>query len=171
MSVELFLLIKGNVVVLDYEDYDKLTHHGIIREQKWKIDQNGYPYTYVYRKPIFLTYFVLDVIPKVGYLIHHKDENKLNAKKLNLEHITWSSHNRIHHATRPFGVGHMQRGRGFIAFIQVEGKRKHLGTFKTIELAALIRDRSFFNHFKDIEHLNYPTLTPEQRQHQIEALL
>lgn len=36
-----------------------------------------------------------------GYIVHHKDENKFNNCVENLEYLSYTAHNRIHHAGKP----------------------------------------------------------------------
>lgn len=38
---------------------------------------------------------------KKGFFVHHKDENKLNNSVENLEMVSCTTHNRIHHAGKP----------------------------------------------------------------------
>lgn len=60
---------------------------------------NGYMFTFIDGRKTFLHRYIWEIkkgeIPK-GYIVHHKDGNKLNNKIRNLECISRSSHNKCH---------------------------------------------------------------------------
>ncbi len=161
---------KGQVAFIDFEDFDKKTRYGTVRDRKWALNTWGYPYVY-----ISLTYpnvalhnFVLDIVPKKGWQTHHKNGNKLDARKSNLEVVHYLAHYTLHRSSHFIGV--TPKERKWSAFVKEYGITKHLGAFKIEELAALVRDRWVVSNTSSAP-LNFPNLSIEERQTKIEELL
>lgn len=93
-----------------------------------------------------------------GFVHHHKDEDKLNNQKFNLEFITntenitqckgWSS-------SGFKGVSFHQKNSKFVAGIRVNGKQKYLGSFKSAEDAARAYDKAAIESFGSKTFVNF----------------
>jgi len=98
-------------------------------------------------------------VPK-GYHVHHWDKNIHNNQLVNLEIVTPSQNaaakGLIKTNTTGF-TGVVQKGNGrFHAQINVYGKYKFLGMFKTAEEAARRYDSIAIKHFGKYATLNFP---------------
>src|SRR6266853_197290 len=105
MKPELFIpLTNGGITVIDFEDFDKPTRYGTVREHKWRKDPDGYSYTNINNKWVKLHNFVLDITTEKGYEIHHKDSQPTNNKKENLEKLKVIRHNAVHRGKTTIGI-------------------------------------------------------------------
>lgn len=69
-----------------------IDNHGYIVKHKWV---NGKRTASLYHQEIYCEYYNLKNIPK-GFMIHHRDGDKLNNRITNLEMITRAVHINIH---------------------------------------------------------------------------
>lgn len=160
-------LSDGQNAFIDFEDFDKQTRWGTVREHKWRVGTDNYPTTYRNRKPVFLHNFVLDRDPNPKVHLHHKDENKMNATKDNLEELSCSTH-RLKHRVNPYNY----MGTSWdVNKTRVIFHGKVIARVHSQELAALIWDRAMFNAHSGTVPLNFPSFSAEQRQARIMELL
>lgn len=126
--------------IIDADDYEAVSRYF------WCVYQ-GYPTTNIGKRPngraITLHQFLLGHAPE-GFEWDHRDRDRLNNRRSNLRLATdtLNSRNRGIQKNNKSGVrGVIEarvRGR-WIAGITVNGKRKQIGTFSTIEEAAAAR--------------------------------
>lgn len=89
-------------------------------------------------------YMTGDYPPK-GTVIDHIDHNRSNNAWANLRNITKQENSRNVSATRLSKTGHQgvrQRGYKYIAYIKIDGKVKHLGTFGSASEAVSARKKA-----------------------------
>lgn len=94
-------------------------------------------------------------------LVDHVDGNGLNNTRVNLRSATdqqnsWNRGLRSDSRTGYKGVSSRRGGKGFVARIQVEGKRKFLGWFHNPVDAAKAYDAAALEHFGEFARLNFP---------------
>lgn len=139
-AIKFIALTKGQIAVVDSTDYDQIS--GFSWQAKW--DEN----TKMFRaeRTIRLEdgkrrtlgmHRVVMGDPK-GLLIDHKNHNTLDNRRCNLR-ICNSSQNAMHRKVRSsnkLGLkGVVRNGSGFAAYVSINRKKMHLGTFPTKELA------------------------------------
>jgi hypothetical protein len=90
--------------------------------------------------------------------IDHADRDGLNNQKSNLREATNSQNqmNKIGWGKSIFKGAHVQRGKYFAAHIKINGKQKHLGSFKTAEEAAYKYDEAALLNYGKFARLNFP---------------
>lgn len=149
---------RGNAhTYLDDADYERA------KDFHWYKTQNGYVAGSVVeqgvRRRVYLHRWLLDAQP--GQIVDHIDGNPLNNRRANLRLATRSQNqaNRRRNATsrsRYKGVTwHKGRGR-WMARIQVDGRRMHLGYFTTPLEAAYMYDAFAQSRFGEYARVNIP---------------
>lgn len=145
---------EGEEFWFDKEDYEK------IKDYNWNYDNNGYLSTIITekgkKKKITLHRLVMGEIPKkmiVDHKIHpHGRKNKKDNRKKNLE-IKTNSQNMMNveyyknNTSGYMGVTKSNRCSTWIARIQVDGKRKYLGSYKTKKEAIKARKEAEIKYF------------------------
>ena len=137
---------------------------------RWRLSANGYVVASakvagVWRL-IYLHRLLLGTKP--GYQGDHINHNKLDNRRQNLRLVTPQQNlrNRGRFRRSQSGLtGVSQHGKRFQAYVRVNGRKKHLGTYDTAEQAALVRD-AYTRHI-DEEHFtrNYPHRLISQETH------
>ena len=151
-------LSQGKVALVDDEDYDFLSHW------KWyaaKQHRTFYAGRRIRRGDKWTSermHRVLFDIP-AGKEIDHIDHNGLNNQKSNLRLVTRQQNKQNASAwgsSKYLGVCvYKQEGCTYIAaHIQIDGKTKHLGLFKTEEDAALAYNRAAKEKYGEYANLN-----------------
>jgi hypothetical protein len=137
-------LTDGTLTVLDPEDFSRAEH------LKWRRHPCGYAMSDV-RQPdgsyssVLLHRFILGA-PK-GFDVHHRDGDKLNNRRSNLEIKSPGEHRSFHahaggpHSGRFKGVSFQKQQRKWQAVIRMGGRCRYLGLFPTAEEAARV-----YNH-------------------------
>lgn len=95
-----------------------------------------------YRQHILAYLYMTGTYPPDRMVIDHEDHNKLNNAWSNLRCVTQAENSRNVSATRRSRTGHQgvrQRGFKYIAYIKVQGKIQHLGTFGSASEAVCAR--------------------------------
>lgn len=126
-------LTKGFVALVDDEDYEELNKF------KWravKVRDNYYAYRLVSMHREILN------IKNSKIHIDHKDRNTLNNKKDNLRTCTPAQNNLNKEVRRDNklgvkGVRFSKKQKRYIAVISINGKVKQIGSFNTVEEAAI----------------------------------
>jgi len=128
--------------VVDPEDYDRLCDMGY-----WYVS-NGYAITNIKkadgkRTSLYMHHAVLDFKydPNVDAVVDHINGDKLNNCKYNLQKITQQENvikqkKRKDNTSGYRGVSWNKASGKWKAYIQVDGKQKHLGYFKELEDAV-----------------------------------
>jgi hypothetical protein len=149
---------KGKFVALvDDSDFEYLNQF------KWYAQKDKTTY-YVkrYEKNIMIYMHRLIMNTPKGMQVDHKDHDGLNCQKNNMRNCIRSQNMRnrkakINGTSNYLGV-HINRGKYIVAHIRINGKEKHLGTFKTIEEAATARDKASIKYFGEFAYLNFKRL-------------
>jgi hypothetical protein len=139
-------LFGGQLAEVDDDDFEELNQY------KWSMDSHGYPKS-DFRSITIKMHRAVIGKPPSGEEIHHKDGNKLNNQKSNLEFVVRGTHQRSHNLLRECTTklgykGVEQHGAKFQAYAKKNNKRIHLGTSDTPEGAARLRnDHDKLNSF------------------------
>lgn len=149
---------KGNIVefrvsnvdeygLCDIEDWNEIKKHS------WYMNQGGYLTTYIDKKQVRLHHLILP--NKEGYVVDHVNRNKLDNRKTNLRYATDRANaiNRdkpCNNRTGRIGVGFSTKLNKYIAYININKKRKQLGKYKTLEEAIVAREEAEEKHYKPI---------------------
>jgi hypothetical protein len=141
--------LKGIIVdysLVDEDDYEK------VMKYKWCISK-GYASGYVEKRRIRLHHFILNK-PELNNIIDHKDEDKLNNKKLNIHERTfnYNSHNVSKKITEKNtskfkGVNYRKDNKKYCAKVTINKKTLHLGYFEKEEDAAIAFDKYTFKYY------------------------
>lgn len=117
-----------------------------VTERSWKLS-NGYPCEsgqFGRRLHVILAELILGRALEPGEEVHHCDENRLNARRFNLEVMGKVDHLRHSHKFRqnglPANVYQLPSGR-FRVGVTVNGVWTGVGSFDSIEEAVGARDR------------------------------
>ena len=155
-TAKMIELTWGKYAIVDAEDCDLLSSY------KWcavKKDQTWYAYTLTIEgKRLPMHRLIMDE-PK-GLFVDHRDHNGLNNRKSNLRLCTQSQNNMnirpIGKTSRYKGVCWHKRRNKFIARIQIDGKRIHIGCFDDEIDAAKAYDKKAKELFGEFAYLNFP---------------
>jgi hypothetical protein len=138
-------LTQGKFTQVDNEDYL------FLNKWKWHLTENGNvqyaltTFTDLNTNKVITIYMHRLIMGMPGTMeVDHKDHNGLNNQKSNLRVCTHrqnllNASNRKNKKSKYLGVS-MQKDGTIIAYVNINGKRKHVGTFKTEEEAARARD-------------------------------
>jgi hypothetical protein len=126
---------------IDDEDLEKVSLFS------WYIDSKGYARTGIWdprtqNNTSFYLHQLLKGESPHGMRWDHEDRNKLNNHKSNIRLVTYGGNMRNRNARSDNTSGYPGVSvwpKGYVAYIQVNGKGIRLGTFKTLEEAAQAR--------------------------------
>lgn len=140
---------QGRILLVDDEDYERVSQF------RWyaKEDENGQVYAYAH----FTVHSLLTGFP----LTDHVNGNGLDNTRSNLREATplqnkWNAKTRSDSKTGFKGVSSRRGGRGFIARIVTDGKRRTLGWFHSAEEAAHAYDAAARELYGEFAWLNFP---------------
>lgn len=154
-------LTKGQVAIVDDEDFEYLA------QWRWYFNPTtkggegfGYavrmaPNEYNPRRKIWMHLEILK--PPSGMQGDHKNGNSLDNRRCNLRLATaaQNTQNRRCFSNNKCGVkGVSPHVKGFTANINVNGKRRYLGKFKTVEEAKAVYDLAAIDLHKEFARLN-----------------
>jgi hypothetical protein len=153
------ILTRGVSVIVDDNDYQKLSQH------KWYACKKRNTF-YAYRDSgprknkirIPMHREILGLTKGDGLIVDHINQNPLDNRKENLRIV---SHNFNQHncKERKNGSGYrgvVKHGNGWMAQISVNGKHKYLGYFKDKIDAAKSFDAEISNYYGDAAVTNFP---------------
>ena len=135
-------LTQGKASVVDDEDYDELSIFKWFAHKQVKAPGTYYAERNIHttpgkRKPLAMHIAIMN--PPAGYQVDHRDGNGLNNQRYNLR-VCVCSQNQANARKRvdcSSGAKGVSRKHGkWVARIQVNKKRVHLGFFPTVEQAA-----------------------------------
>jgi hypothetical protein len=134
---------KGNVYAsIDSEDYE------VVCKYNWYLDTKGYACSTYKGKVLYMHIVILG--KKEGYVIDHKDGNKLNNKRDNIRHLTVSQNSQNIKLNNEFiGISFL-RGK-----YQANCSQKYLGVYETKEEAARAYDIYVICHINKDGRLNF----------------
>jgi hypothetical protein len=154
------LLTRGLVALVDEEDYDYLM------QWKWYASPDGRATRKIALGKVgkvgkFQRVFMHRLINKTPEGMHtdHINGDPLDNRKLNLRNCNpqQNARNRksyIGSKSRFKGVSWHKRQKAWVAYICVNYKTSHLGTFKTEEDAAIAYNFAALDHFGEFAKLN-----------------
>jgi len=132
-------LSKGKQAIVDDEDFDYLS------QWKWCVNSAGYAVRGVHhyengkrKTTLILMHRIINETPD-GFYTDHADGNPLNNARSNLRNATKGENQRNMKLRKDSssGVKGVQKnGKNWMAGIRVGGKRLHLGTYTSKELAS-----------------------------------
>ena len=126
-------------MICDFEDWEKFKNFC------WSKGNTGYAEARVDGKTTLFHHLVIEC--EKGMVRDHINRNKLDNRKENLRIVTYSENNLNTSCRNKTGYrGISKNGKGFSASITVNGIKKHIGTYKTIEEAVNARNEVINNH-------------------------
>jgi len=155
---------KGKFVALiDNEDYKYLN------QWRWHVQKQRTGNYYAARiilnkigKTQSLRMHTVIMNPSKGKEVDHIDHNGLNNQKSNLRNCTRAGNTRnrsSRSASGYMGVYTLKNKRSktdiIVAKVQVNNKQIYLGCFKTLEKAAIARDKASKKYFGEFANLNF----------------
>ena len=156
-GARLIELSHNKVAIVDAEDYDRLSQYkwcAVKRECTW------YAKTFLLDGTPISIHRVITDAPK-GLVVHHIDHNGLNNRKSNLQLCTNIQNQRSRGPNRIGsskykGVHRRKSCKKFRAVITHNGKKMHLGQFKSEIDAAKAYDKAAKKFFGEFAYLNFP---------------
>ena len=137
-----FLKIKGKKVLIDEDDFP------VISRLTWHIDSGYATTTFITNNKktykIFMHRLILQ--SKRGYVVDHKNGNRLDNRKENLQYATHSQNSqnqkrKINKKSGFLGVEKVSQN-SFRARLSLQGKKLNIGWFKSAKKAALAYDKA-----------------------------
>lgn len=153
------MLTQGKVAVVDDADYESVSQfqwHAIKKVNCWYA---GGPRNVDKHRRICLHHFIM--CPPDGCRIDHIDGNGLNNQRHNLRVCTHQQnlfafrHKRKGTSSKYRGVAWNRQISRWVAYIQPDGKKHHLGYFDSEEDAARVYDAAARKFFGDFVSLNF----------------
>lgn len=139
-------LRSGEEMLCDIEDWDKLKGY------TWRMNKQGYASAAINKRQ--KRFHVKVMGRKNGYVIDHKDRDKLNNQRNNLRFVTKSGNavNSKLSKNNTSGVKGVRKARSgrWVACLMLNGKNIYLGTYDTIEEAAEARRKGEEKYFKPL---------------------
>lgn len=134
---------RGNAyATIDIKDYE------IVGGYNWYLDSRGYACSKYKGKVLYMHIVILG--KKEGYVIDHRDGNKLNNKRDNIRHLTISQNSQNIKLNNDFiGISFL-RGK-----YQANCSQKYLGVYETKEEAARMYDIYVICHINKEGRLNF----------------
>jgi uncharacterized protein YdhG (YjbR/CyaY superfamily) len=155
----IILTSKKEEIIVDESDYYDLLKYN------WFINNNGYVISYDInrnyindRKLLKLSNYIM----KTDKILDHIDNIRINIKKENLRVVTIHQNNMNrskskNKSSQYLGVCWDKSKNKWISKIKLNGKEKHLGSFKCEIQAAEARDIATKKYFGEYGNLNFPT--------------
>lgn len=146
-------LTRGQVALVDNKHFDWLNQYS------WHCTNKGYAAARVNGTFVLMHRLIMNAPP--GVEIDHIDGEKSNNQESNLRLASRAEN--AWNSKKPCGARSLYKGvswsRGlWVASIKVNGKRYHLGCYKTQTTAALAYDHAARKHFGKFARLNFPDI-------------
>ena len=149
--------LDGSFFLIDAADLPAVSRY------TWCSGKRGYPIAHTSRrnneghKTIALHRYLLK--PGPGYDIDHISGDKLDNRRANLRICThqqnmFNQKMRRTNTSGFYGVSQVKNTGRYEAYIHYDGEKKHLGTYKTAEEAASVRDKAAVRFFGAFARLN-----------------
>lgn len=144
--------------LIDNQDQSRITGY------RWRLSSNGYIVASTKQEKVWRLVYLHRLILGLAHGRHcdHINRNKLDNRRQNLRSVTPQQNVRNRGRFRRSQTGYTgvsQQGKRFQAYLRVNGRKQHLGSYDTAETAALVRD-AYARHV-DEKHfaLNFPHRT------------
>lgn len=140
----------GQVILVDADDYP------ILIRFNWNIHPNGYARTTIQDKCVFMHHLILGTNPG-AYVADHINKTPLDNRKCNLRWATKQGNSANSRPRGPYGfkgVRKQRSGTKYCAYITVDGKQQHLGSFNTADRAAEAYNKAAIKAFGQYASLN-----------------
>ncbi len=143
--------VTGEFIV-DDEDVSRVISY------KWQLSSQGYIQNR--NENLSLHRFIMD-LDDATLVIDHKDRNRMNNRKTNLR-VTLETHNNknrslgVNNKTGYIGVVYIAKQGKYRPQIDVDGERKYLGTYSSLEDALynrLLAEKEYYGTFSPQKHL------------------
>lgn len=152
------ITVKNKVAFIDDEDEAKVC------QLNWCLNNRGYATASLrqgYRTGEITSMHELVFNRNVeGYYINHKDGNKLNNQKANLELVSLSVNQALKRKQKNNTSGYIgvswAKNKGWLAYVKHNRKSYYLGYHSSAEVAAKIRDAKAKELFGSNITLNFP---------------
>lgn len=145
-------LTNAEYVLVDDADYEWLNQY------RWSWHMNGVQFRRIIDGKEVRTFMTHLILPrKTGYVIDHRDGDKLNNQKDNLRYATLSGNARNSGIRKDNTSGYKgicKRRNRWQAYIYHNCKQLHLGSFVTKEEAAKAYDNAARDLYGDFARLN-----------------
>lgn len=155
------LLTRGKRAIVDEAEFVRLNAHKwtahLNKLGRWDATREVYAYDITTRKlkkvMVTMPEFVIGKRPNKE--IDHKNLKTLDNRKSNLRHATRTEQSRNRNRYNKLGYkGVFKNGAGFSARIVVEGRRKYLGYFDTVQEAAEAYNNGARQYYGEFARLN-----------------
>lgn len=145
-------LQNGEYAIVDKEDYERVSKYNWVLSNDSQNTLRVTARNPALRRNVRLNHFVLKLDDRKRSIVIHKNKDKLDFRKENLE-ITheetgfYISGARQGSKSKYKGVGWYERDKKWQAMIMVNGKAIYLGRYETEEEAARIYNNAALKHF------------------------
>ncbi|MDD5010925.1 MAG: AP2 domain-containing protein [Phycisphaerae bacterium] len=150
--------VEARYAKVDPEDYEKLA------EDDWQYyenkSKNRYAVQMEVRKIVYMHRVIMNA--PAGYLVDHRNGDGLDNRKSNLRLATQAENSRNKRKTKKAvtskykGVSLRKKENKWVAHIDYQGRRIHLGFFKNEEDAAKAYDEAAKLYHGEFASLNFP---------------
>ncbi len=160
---QLITLVDGQSAFIDSEDFTR------VAERDWYVSAGGYAVTG--HDGVKMHHYVLPQFSTATHEVHHKNEDKLDNRKQNLEVLTFRDHIVLRGAQSNNTSGYKgvywkapsgnRKGSWVAQLGRTENGKKtrvHLGRFTTAEAAARAYDVAALAEYGDRSFLNFPNV-------------
>jgi len=132
----------GAIALVSDDDFE------LVNKFSWHLQNRGYCAGRIGTGYVLLHRFILGA--KHGAIVHHKNNNKLDCRRENLEVVTSSINNHARFSPKKFpylGVNYHRPRRKYTAEIRKDGKIIRLGYFDDPFDAACMYDKHAIEHY------------------------
>lgn len=125
----------------------------VVKGRQWYIDSMGYPTTYVNKKPTRFHKMLA-----IGKITDHINGDKLDNTRDNLRSVTKSQNSmnigvRANNKSGFTGVYFRKDRLKWVSYININGKRKNLGSFRCPLMAILSRKEAEVKYFGEYRRI------------------
>lgn len=151
--------IKDKVAIVDDADFDKVIYYC------WCLNNRGYANASLRTGerggPVISMHELVTAKAPQVYEIHHKDGNKLNNQRKNLEFLSIAEHKmrkglQKNNVTGYKGVAYDNTRQKYLASVSFQKETYFVGRFNTAEEAAKAYDQKVIELYGINAHLNFP---------------
>lgn len=145
-------LTQGKYTIVDDQDYERLSKYEYILAKSKK--DKYYALVKIDGSKIYLHRFIMGA--EKGQIVDHENGDGLDNQRSNLRACTYSQNNanrKSYGSSQYLGVC-LRKSRIYTSQLCINGKIKHLGTFKTEIEAAIIWNLTARRYYGEYTNLN-----------------